>query len=52
METNKITQWVMVNNQWYVRGEEPDGEIEKTGFSHQSIKEIENGGGQIWEDNE
>lgn len=52
METKKITNWVMVNSQWYVKGEEPEGEIEKTGYSHQTKKEIENGAGQIWEDND
>jgi hypothetical protein len=49
MET-KITRWVMVDGQWYVAGEQPEGEIQTTGYSHQSSEEVQAGGGQIWED--
>jgi len=47
---SKITTWVMVDGQWYAEGKEPEGNIEKTGYSHQSEEEIENGAGEIWED--
>jgi hypothetical protein len=44
------TNWVMVDGAWYVLGNQPEGEITKTGFSHQSEKVVIAGGGQIWED--
>lgn len=53
METeNTITIWSMINGEWFAQGDEPAGEVERTGYSFGDPDIVYAGGGQIWEDQE